>query len=257
VFRPVNDDHAIERVKFSVLFTRPISPRSVFLVEQNHDQWRAALPACATSFVTEEVNGRPMKLPSVVFGFLQPDASPLWSMSIGGSRVDIECYLYTRWNRVWGEALDLFTLVFETLSKSKDQLQIYGVALEVKDVFRASGEAYELFDLFKSNPLLPMKVHSLDGPWSTMTTWLIEGSEDRRTLHMFDAEATQTGDEIEINMTHSQTQNTGVDLSLSDVSSGARPEINALMESMHSANKELVNEILADSVCERIGLRKS
>lgn len=257
LYRPINDDHAIERVKFSLLLNKPLTPRAVAAVEERHDDWRQSLPAHASTQITENVNGRSIKLPSAVFGFLQPDASPLWSMNVGGSRVDVECFLYTRWARVWAEAWGLLASAATVLSTTKEPPLVYGLSLEVRDAFRSEDESWRISELFRPNSLLPAKAMDADGPWSTITSWLVGETEQIRCLHMFEAEASRIGSEIEVNMTHTQTQNTGRDLTFAEVVADEAHLIDQIMGSLHQSNKELVNEVLAASVCERIGLRNS
>lgn len=254
MFRPLNEDHAIESVKFTLLFTRPIAPKSISAVESHHDLWRVALPAKSRLDVDVDVSGRPVKAPAIMFGFLKPDANPVWSMQVGANQIEIECFLYSRWQRVWETSREHLKNVLGVLAEAQDKLLVSAMHMTVKDTFISDDNTVTAKDLLRQSDKLPQYVFKALGSWNTYFSWLVDEDEDVRTWHASDIEGSFYSDGARVEIVHSQTRNTGVDLPITDVSELGFERLDAMMETMHLSNKGFVSELIVADMGERIGL---
>ena len=257
MFRPLNDDHAIESVKFALLLTRPITPKAIFEIERQHSLWQDEMPAKRIIDIDVDVNGRATKAPGIMFAFLRPDATPMWSMQIGSSQIEIECYIYSRWDRTWGIAREHFQNAIRILASAQEKLMVSAVNLMVKDAFLSDAKSYSITNLLKSSDKLPQSVLDAIGPWNTYFSWMIEENKDVRTLHAFDVDVSWQGDEARVEITHVQTRNTGVDLALADILDDDFQALGSIMEALHRSNKLLLSELIVGDMSERIGLGES
>lgn len=254
MFHPLNEDHAIGRVKFVLLFTRPITPKSIFEIERQHDKWREAMPARSRLEVDVDVNGGTTKAPAVVFAFLKPDANPTWSMQIGGSQIEIECFLYSRWERVWGAARHYLTTALEELSFVQEKLMVSAMHLTVEDVFLSSDDEFVIGDVLNKSDKIPPFALKAGGPWNSYFSWIVEENQKVRTLHACDIDVSVGSEDGRVAITHAQTRNTGVDLPINEVCGDGFARLDAMMEEMHASNKALMRDLITVDLNERIGL---
>lgn len=253
-FRPLNEDHAIESVKFSVVLSAGILPQAIMAVEQNHALWRESLPARSIADVALDSNGRTGSAPGVVFGFLRPDGTPSWSMTVALNKIDIECFLYSRWERVWGEARGFFVKVIEILSKSQGKLEISAIELTVKDVFVATEANYPLDQLFKASDRLPEFIFGAGQAWHANSGWFEVDKGSRRTLHNLNCDATPHQEAALINISHYQQSGLVPPVQVSAAAQEISRMLEASMSGLHAANKKVMIDLLQDEMASRIGL---
>ncbi|MBY3080687.1 TIGR04255 family protein [Rhizobium laguerreae] len=254
-FRPLNEDHAIESVKFSVAFSAGILGPSIMAVEQGHSLWRDSLPARSIADVSVESNGRSGSAPGVLFSFLRPDGLPSWSMAVAVNRIDIECSLYSRWERVWAEARGYFVKVIEILSKSQPGLEIGAVELTVKDVFLATERDYPLNQLLKPSVRLPKFIFEAGQAWHANSGWFeVEANGMQRTLHNLNCDATPDDELTVINISHYQQGGMTSPVNISANRAQLPETLEQRMSTLHKANKQLMVDILKDDMANRIGL---
>lgn len=253
-FRPLNEDHAIQSVKFSVLLTGGIAHGSILTIEQNHNRWRDNLPARTIADVEIESNGRTGKAPGVIFAFVRPDGSPSWSLSVAANRIDIECNLYSRWERVWHSAKEYFVKILEILSTCQAELEIAGIELTVKDVFVVDRNAYSLDHLLNHSSRLPSYIFSAGQAWHANCGWFQDEEPPNRTLHHLNCDTAADQDLTFVNISHYQQRS----LMPSQKKSDEKPDKSALldryMRELHLSNKQLLSDLLADQMAERINL---
>jgi uncharacterized protein (TIGR04255 family) len=252
-FRPLNEDHAIESVKFSVAFSTGILSQSIMAVEQGHNLWLDSLPARSIADVSSESNGRSANAPGVSFSFLRPDGSPSWSMAVAVNRIDIECSLYSRWERVWTEAKGYFVKAIEILSKAQPSLGIGAVELTVKDVFVATERDYPLNQLLKPSVRLPEFIFEAGQAWHANSGWF-EVNGMQRTLHNLNCDATPNDDLTIINISHYQQGLMASPINISAKQAQLFETLEQRMSTLHKANKQLMIDILKDDMAGRIGL---
>ncbi|WP_313602471.1 TIGR04255 family protein [Rhizobium sp.] len=254
MFRPLNEDHAVESVKFALLFTRPLAPKTVAKVESRHELWRDALPAKSRLDVDVDVNGRTLKAPAVMFGFLKPDANPVWSMQVGANQIEVECFLYSRWQRVWETAREHFVGVLDIVAAAQEALQVRAMHLTVKDVFLSQDGPISAGDMLKPSNKVPPHALTAKGPWNSYFSWLNEENEDIRTLHACDIDSSFDGEQSSVEVTHMQTRNTGIDIPIGEICGTGFSRLDAIMEAMHQSNKGFISELITNEMAERIGL---
>lgn len=253
-FRPLNEDHAIQSVKFSVLLTVGILPNSMLIIEQNHYRWRDSLPARTVADVEIESNGRTAKAPGVIFAFVRPDGSPSWSLGVAANRIDIECNLYSRWERVWHSAKEYFVKILEILSTCQPELQIAGIELTVKDVFVADGNAYSLDQLLNHSPRLPNYVFSSGQAWHVNSGWFEGDETSGRTLHHLNCDTAVDQDLTLVNISHYQQRNMMFPPQTNNAKLDKPALLDKYMGELHLSNKKLLSELLTAQMAERINL---
>lgn len=256
-FRPLNEDHAIASVKFSVVFSAGILPQSILAVEQNHDLWRDSLPARSVADVNIDSNGRNANAPGVFFAFLRPDGSPSWSMTVAVNRIDIECSLYSRWERVWIAAREYFVKVIEILSSAQPNLEIGAVELTVKDVFVASGTEYPLEQLLNRSSKLPEFIFAAGQAWHANSGWFEIEEGKQRTLHNLNCDAAPQQEVALINISHYQQLSTQSRINISAKQADIQKSLDETMNTLHQSNKKLIIDLLKVEMGSRIGLGKA
>jgi uncharacterized protein (TIGR04255 family) len=253
-FQPLNDDHAIQSVKFAVFFTTGFGSQLIGAVESAHDQWRDGLPAMSAADINVESGGRSVRGPGVMFAFVQPDASPNWSMHVAGNKIEIECFLYSRWDRVWKTAFDYFTKVMTVFLTQKVDVRPQGVELTVKDVF-LTDRSYTLGGLFKRRTnRLPEFMFECGDVWHCNTGWFEGATEFSTHLNNLNCDAIPSGAAIAINVSHFQRIGIEDSGDLIRLAASKYKTIEDEMTKLHDNNKNLLTDILNREIAVRIGL---
>ncbi len=249
-FRPINDNHAVESAGFAITLGRPFNQSEWQEVYKSHHKWTHILPA-----VTFEVN--PNNL--AVFGFLKPDGSSSWQMSIQDNQIAIVCNQYTRWKSVKEQVIQLFLFVTDILLKLDDNMpDILSVSYEMKDVFVYNDKyEYKLDSLLKRNTgRLLNSLFESDKYWHQDIGAFIEWSSDLKCLELIKVNSGQVGNRILISLTHVQELrlNEGKVLKLDDLMRPKAQRLSLELEKMHKHNKALLREILVKDIQEEISL---
>lgn len=261
-FRPINDDHAIEVVKFALRVNQFLTPAQLQSVEQSSERWLEILPAHATAEADFSALGRNIKLPALQYAYLQPDGTPLWSLQIGGQHLIVECSVYSRWERIWQVASELLKDALIALNSDQSRSKNLGVSsvdLTVRDVFAVdckSPERYDLTKLFKENQYLPKVAYSKSNAWHTNIGWFEEELPDPlvQTLHHLNFDANAQADQTKVGISHFQTRNTGIDIPIYEACGETWNALESVMNQLHANNKQVVRELLQDDVLKQIGL---
>lgn len=251
-FRPINEDHAIVSVSFSLALSEVLKRDTIAAVEHAHDKWRDTLPALSSAETQVEVGGKNVRAPGVVFAFVRPDASPNWALTVGGVRVTIECYLYTRWERVWAEAKHILEQAIETIFEAQPKIEVKAVELTVKDEFTSPRSKVDFRQLFRESDYLSSHIFKKGALWHCNTGWFDADSSGKlRHLHNLDiTSVAYGGDDIAVSISHFQRY-----VMPNNITAGQ--EINQasdMMELLHTANKNLLRDTLVREITERIGL---
>nr|WP_280923347.1 TIGR04255 family protein [Rhizobium halophytocola] len=254
VFRPINDDHAIESIKFSVMFTTALSPNAIVAIDQSHEKWRDSLPARTPLEVEIDVGGREVKLPGLVFSFMKPDGNPTWSMTVGGNKIEIECFLYSRWQRVWNSVLRILQNALSAISALKDNLLISSVELAVRDTFITQDPDYALDQLMNRCRFVPEWAFKAGRSWHSHIGWMGDFAERSRTLHNLNADVVPRESETYIKVTHYQLRNTGTDLKVQELIDSNLAQLDVMFNNLHDVNKNIMSELITKKMGQRIGL---
>lgn len=266
-FVPVNDDHAVENVTFQLLFSQPFHPDCFSQLAAHHHLWKAELPAFEQSsngpmlaFGTVSV---PPLLSSVSFSHIRPDGSPAWQLRLDGPVLSISCTRYTRWERVWGTALNLLRqahTVLAAVPSATPAPQFVTGILTVTDAFTTPAADYELKGLFKPSDYLAAYVQNAGARWHNNLGWFEEMVDEASLLHNlnissgFVADASQGTQHVRVQIAHHLEMRLAASQALDDMDLSAGGWLDRNMIELHLANKRVVEELLTKSVAERIGL---
>ncbi|MBY5354575.1 TIGR04255 family protein [Rhizobium leguminosarum] len=250
-FRPLNEDHAVAGVKFAVVLNQVLQPQAISAAENSHEIWRESLPAASISDVAIDAGGRQLKAPGVLFAFLRPDGTANWSMQLGGNKIEVECNLYSRWDRVWMSALGYLASALSVTSQAQNNLAVLSVELTVRDVFVALKRPYELSHLIKIGEYFPRSVLSAGPLWHCNTGWFDDAhSGGNGHLHNLNCDAAPANNDVIINITHFQQKR----LPEPVLVQGLQSTLDITMKTLHEKNKTLLREILTQEMLTRIGL---
>ena len=176
-------------------------------------------------------------------------------MNVAVNKIDIECFLYSRWERVWTEAKGYFVKVIEILSKTQPNLEIGAIELTVKDVFVAPDKDYSLDQMMKTSDRLPEFIFSAGQAWHANSGWVDEEKGKQRTLHNLNCDATPNQETTLINISHYQPTGLLAPVKVSGKAGEVSETLEAKMSGLHVANKRLMIDLLKDDMANRIGLR--
>lgn len=255
-FRPINDDHAIQSVKFVVAFKNLITPESVQRVADGHSNWSESLPAFTLNEASIEAGSRTIQVPVATFAFLLPNGAANWSMAVGGNQIGVECFLYTRWNRVWDAAANYINQVAELLNASQTSLQLASIDLTVRDVFLSAERDYTLSDLFnKASGYISPSIFDIKTAWHCNLGWFEPVNDSTVTLNHLNTDATPSGEQgWAIGITHFQQERTASAISVERVVHTIPSILDASMTRMHDSNKRLLSRLLRSEITSKIGL---
>jgi hypothetical protein len=111
-FDPLNSEHAIQSVAFTVAFDGMLSPGAIHDL-RSRTEIIAELPAVQAPQGFEfnmggaPTGGGPIQrrmIAGVQLSHLRPDGTPAWALRMMGNELSVECTRYTRWDKVWGTA---------------------------------------------------------------------------------------------------------------------------------------------------------
>ncbi|MFS8115183.1 hypothetical protein QD460_25955 [Rhizobium jaguaris] len=253
-FQPINDDHAIELVKFGFVFLNPISAQSVVAFEGSHDLWRESLPARASLDIDVDLGGRQFKAPAAQFAFMKPDGVPAWSMLVGSNKIEIECTVYSRWDRVWTTCQDFLAKAVEVLSVTQPQTALSVLELTTKDVFVIAEGQYDLRNLFSSGKLIPEFLFEAGRLWHSHIGWFQDPDETPRHLHNLNVDANTIGIGTAVSVSHFQQKNMTENLTCAGMKADGLASLSSAMRSLHDENKNIVRQMLVAEMSDRIGL---
>jgi uncharacterized protein (TIGR04255 family) len=258
-FKPVNDDHAIERVTFVVGFSRAFTSEELSDIRRHHSLWSSDLPAHKDTpgfTLTFDADGpRAEAISGVEFAFSRPDGSAVWALRFIGPNVSVECTRYTRWAKIWSSAHAHLSKALELIGKFDDAPTPSKLQLNVTDVFVAADSDAQLTAVFKDSDLIPKAATKFGSDWHSHTGWFEENANNR-ILHNLNIDAaSERGDGSEgarISLLHVLTADVS-DTSLSELSD----HMILHMETLHQANKAVMGALLTEEIATRISLGTS
>lgn len=252
-FSPVNEDHAIESVKFSLKAKSALPRRAFFDVDPLRAAFSDALPAFSEGVAAVDVGGRQLEVPTIEFSFLQPNGSPTWSLNVGGNQIDVLCNIYTRWDKVWSRADKyLYQCLDHFAAHSKEGVELVEIEMTVLDRFLSPARS-SVFDLISGHGSLPERLAARDYPWHSHTGWFEDAENEARILQNLNIDAIDNPTMgVSVSITHFQKF---VNISkLNARFEGNRQFIQSCMNEMHERNKKMLVDLLHDSVLRSIGL---
>jgi len=198
------------------------------------------------------------QLTGVMFDALQPNGQQAWALVIQENSLALSCHIYTCWNEIWREALELLTPFVPVLVRERG---ISAIRLQYIDQFRVTGA----HDQFRAHHLLregsrfvPAHVFELKGSWHSHHGFFQQRAAPptHRRLDNVNVDVVDANNEclIQIATVHHallDTPNTDESSLLGDTDGG---RLHHHMVELHKVNKELLGELLNDTMCERISL---
>lgn len=274
MFAPINSDHAVARVTFRICFSRPFSRHDIEAIAGGHEAWKSDFPAMrqAKGFTfgpSSDGSAQLSQTPGVEFAYLRPDGSQAWLMAAINNELVIECSRYTRWEKIWSVASrnlrSVLNLIPTHASGGVDgQRKVISAGLAFQDIFFWKGDfaEYSLEALLRPNSMIADTCFSRGPVWHSHVGWFESIDELRTvlvTLNVTGAHniepAVSRGAPAQVEIANEQELRfvDGGPI-LSDFAADDFTQLTGAMEHMHSRNKELLEEILIDTMSKSIGL---
>nr|NWG26606.1 TIGR04255 family protein [Pseudorhodoplanes sp.] len=262
-FQPLNSEHAIQAVTFTVALDGPVHTSAINLL-RNRADLISELPAVQTPDVFELSPGAipvPRRIGGVQFSHLRPDGSPAWALRLFGAELVVECTRYTRWDRVWETAERYLQAGLQDVANasSKSKRNVAVIALNYVDAFTADNQEYRLDDLIKPSALIAGKAFEAGAVWHSHIGWFEkrESGASAAWLNQLNLDARRsdpnppgTSPKLRIEITHNQEYRFNPAISINE----AEAKLSSCMKEMHAQNKLILSMMLVDEMAKRIGL---
>jgi len=266
-FRPINDDHAVERCEFAIGLNAPLSPRETNLIHSRAALWCEELPAITVSEldvptdpVAQFIIG-PNNV-GLLFSYLRPDGSAVWSMQCGFNEILITATRYTRWATTWSVAQTLIAKVLSVLQNPQNPRQVISVALRVRDEFYAAA-GHQASSALVQSKFVSGLVLAQDSTWHNNLGWFEPISDSPVLNHLNISTRNDTfGDEARRSLQISHLQQIRLEdadrpplIADQSAAAAAVDAIELMMTELHIRNKRVMTELLTPELASRIGLR--
>lgn len=254
-FSPINEDHALETIRFSVTLSEVIGRRSLQAIKDARGLWAETLPASIDEIVTLNMASGAVDVPGVSFAFLQPNGTPTWQLQIAGVEVEIICTLYTRWAKVWSRVADHLRDTLACVGTHQNGAKVIKAEMTVNDAFYSSNANYELAQLLKKTDCVPMFIFAVGTVWHSRSGWF-EGEQPRRMLHNMDLESFPVGnDQTKVQLKHFMRCATDVEVKSQKANQNLVKGLTEKFTAMHEQNKMALERMLTDEFVKKINLR--
>lgn len=256
-FAPINDDHAVTQVIFSLRFDEVIEPLTLEAARRTAP-WLKALPAISELPPVEVTQGgHSFEVPALQFAIVRPDAKPIWALRLNGYELEVECTAYSRWAEVWRVAQEYIEQAWAIFREHQEDINIVDFRLSVTDAFVSEAESYDISELFKDGKYYKRLEVANDGVWHRSLGWM-EDEEAAVVSHALWLKGTARLSKGKYlppyrvtakHMLRSVVAIDGVPQSSSDLS-----DLDRLISLLHEKNKEVVAGLLTDEMNKRVGL---
>jgi uncharacterized protein (TIGR04255 family) len=263
-FDPINSDHAVQTIVFTLSFDRPISSLVASSISKNTGLLKE-LPAIQqlegyTVQIDSGAQSAPVKISGMQLAHMRPDGSPSWALRLMGHELAVECTRYTRWEKVWEASHRYLQAGLDAIQAGSEMLKVRVLAQQVVDVFFPKAEPYKLGTLLKHSDLVARRVFEAGPTWHSHVGWFeqskFNGAPAPRLsqLHL-DAlklpdSASVSKQRLRVQINHNREFRLDAPISI-DV---CRRNLNPTMIEMHNDNKTVLTALLADEMAKRIGL---
>lgn len=257
-FKPVNRDHSIVAVGFSVMFAEQLPVQLVEKIKASHVHLARVLPAVDSSplqSVDVGPNGIAINsLPAVGFFFMLPNGMPAWEARAQENSLNVICRTYSRWQSVWGQARQILVRLLETARE--DNLRVIEVILEYHDLFQHDGvDQYNLAQLLEARTVeLAPKIFESGPTWHLYTGWFRTQGPDAKILEQVKFDSTPStvkAGSTDVRILHTQRWRPNLPLPLPSLTA---QRLDELMDSLHLENKNFLKRVLTPHVRQSIDL---
>lgn len=260
---PSNERNAIKVVAFALEFIEEIEESLIYELiglYQKNDRLKDALPRKELhQSVVLQLGGSQQATPKqaggVTFDCLSPDGTQKWAVSLRTNALIVSCAEYTRWDDIWLQAKEYFSLILPILSEKHFSL----VALEYIDEFiikngsRASEWKDELFK--EDSRYIPSNIYEIQDLWHSHHGFISNEQNDITTLNNVDIDyISEKGfvktDKIIIRTLHKSKliqPRLYDDNFLSEV-------VESILNTNHGENKTIMRDLLSNEMCSEINL---
>lgn len=262
-FEPLNSEHAVQTVVFTLIFDRPFEPSTVEGLRSRKDLL-ADLPAVQLpeTFALEMAAGSqlpvPRRLQGAQLSHLRPDGTPAWALRLVGNELAVECTRYTRWEKVWGTAHKYLQSGLDVAASEKAPRNLLIVGQTFVDAFVANQEDYDLGSLLKHSPRVAEMIFSAGPTWHNHVGWF-EWTEAfgvrSPCLNQLNVDTARIPEsagrgQLRVNISHNQELRLQKPVLIEE----GKAQISRLMDALHTNNKKLIKGLLTDKAAVRIGL---
>ncbi|XHC10657.1 TIGR04255 family protein [Labrenzia sp. ac12] len=267
-FEPINDDHAIDTVAFSVFFVAPLSAGAINALMMNKAAWVDDLPHerrdTIQSFDMSQGGagvGRIQELPAVEYSYLRPDGRPVWALKTDISSISVLNTTYTRWEKVWPKSERILRAALGAMSAYKNLPAVSEITFEVRDAFVCKNVDYDIASLINLEAEeIASFCEKAGALWHQHTGWFQELDEDYTVLNQLnidsvDARGLRQEERNIVSIKHMQRLRPAVPLTLNQILDADKLKLEEQIISLHGRNKELLNKLLTADMANRIGLR--
>lgn len=265
-FKPINDDHAVQSVAFSMHFDRHLDQRVIQFVQSKHQRWQSDLPAVQMpqmfGFELGPAGAPPKQIAGhgVEFSYLRPDGTPAWQLRFEGSAIVVECTRYTRWERVWQSAKKYLLSAIDVIVESQLQsdVKVSAASLQYTDRFYGNPVGNDFKSLFCENRYLSASVFEFGDVWHTHLGWFDRTSELGPILNNLNIDAKNDAaleeSPIIVDILHLQQLRYIEKATLVDFLASADMVFDSLMQLLHLNNKVVICELLELEMKQKIGI---
>lgn len=266
-FKPINDDHAVQSVAFSIIFEKSLGQGVIQDVQSQHHLWLPDLPAAQTPQIFGIEFGPagavPMKGHGIEFSYLRPNGTPAWQLRFDGNMATIECTRYTRWERVWemGQRHLLTLLKAITESGLAEDASVAAISLNYLDQFVGKPAENDFAALFVNSAHLPSAIFDFGDIWHTHSGWFDKMSDLGPILNNLNVDtnfaADKEGRPVVAGIMHLQQLRYAQKLSLKEFAGSHAHVFDGVMKVLHDKNKSLIASLLVPEMGNRIGIISS
>lgn len=256
-FAPINDDHAVTQVIFSLRFDEIIEPMTL-VNARGGAPWLKDLPA-VSDLPQAEVSqaGQTFEVPAVQFAIVRPDGKPIWALRLNGYDLEVECTAYSRWDEVWGIAQGYLKQAWSILRDSQEDINIVDFRMTVTDAFLCSDETYDIQQLFRDGDYYNRVSVANSGVWHRSLGWMDDAESAKLSHSLFlKATARLADGKFEppyvVTIKHMLRSTFAVDGK--PVASNDIAHLDYLIPLLHQKNKIVVSNLLTPEMNKRIGL---
>lgn len=253
-FSPINDDHAITNVVFSLALDEFIEP-PVLVAAASLAPWRDTLPGLSHLPDAQiSVLGQTHETPALQAAIVRPDGRPIWALRFNGTELAVECTAYTRWDSVWAQASGYLEQAWALLRGHQPDVHVLEYRLAVTDAFTTQEDTYRLAELFNEDAaIFPKALADAGSIWHLNLGW-VEVVDTGRVFETMQTQSTGRRDGYEAKGPYRITLQHALRAAVDQNPHEDLSQMNAVITDLHLRNKRLVKDALRPDVLDRIGL---
>lgn len=250
-FEPINEDHAVQVVEFSLTLNRQVTEDDVRNIVRTHRSVVDDVPA---------VGGLASGDVGIELSYRRPNGTSIWAVSLFDDVIQVECSRYTRWDKVWTTARRLIAFTANACVMTVAETKFGRPRLAVTDKFLPVTSDAQLQELFQPGPLLPESLFSRGRAWHCNQGWFEMLERDDRILHQlnlagkgelhFELGAMEPKQRFVVSVEHVQEYRS----QYASWSDDDTEWLDAQMKGMHINNKEVLRNLVSAPVQEVIRL---